>query len=219
MFEDQKRRLAERRVRPGDGRALKLYRWWQIFTGRKLFYLQVDRQDGSQLQYAVDVHLNGKQAGDFGGKAHLYLNGRHHAESRLPAAIPVEGGTVEVALSSVGLKRAHYVTEDGVAHQLTPDPKTPIARRLRFERRHPSTSRLIGAVSVVALVVGVVLTLLQIAEPILQVPPIVEEYGRFESPISLPVWANVALGVGAAMGASERALRLRYHWLLDGVGT
>lgn len=28
--------------------------------------------------------------------------------------------------------------------------------------------------------------------------------------------ADVALGFGAAVGATERAMRMRYHWLLDG---
>ncbi|MFP5072481.1 hypothetical protein ACLFMI_22795 [Pseudonocardia nantongensis] len=35
----------------------------------------------------------------------------------------------------------------------------------------------------------------------------------FESPVQLPLWLNIALGVGAAVGSTERALRLRYSWL------
>jgi hypothetical protein len=36
--------------------------------------------------------------------------------------------------------------------------------------------------------------------------------------VQLPVWANIALTIAAAVASTERALRLRYHWLLDGAG-
>ncbi|MEV4351097.1 hypothetical protein AB0J83_42110 [Actinoplanes sp. NPDC049596] len=201
------------RVRPGDGRPLQRFRWWQLFTGRKLFWLRL----GGTV-YAVDVRVNGKEAGDF-GMVHLYVDGRHQARSRMPAAIPVDGGTIQVAMSGIGLKRAHFVTTGGEEYQLTPDPQSAIGRRLRFDREHRSLSRWIAAGSVAALIVGGGLNLLQMLEPILGVPPIVERFGRFESPIDLPLGLNVALGAAAVLGAVERSLRLRYHWLLDGLGT
>ncbi|WP_229068543.1 hypothetical protein [Actinoplanes sp. DH11] len=179
----------------------------------KLFWLRVGR-----TVYAVDVRVSGKQAGD-DGMVHLYADGRHRARSRMPAAIPVDGGTIQVAMSTVGLKRAHYVTTGGEEHRLTPDPRSAIGRRLRFDREHRALSRWIAAFSVVALVVGAGLNLVQLLEPILRVPPIVERFGLFESPVDLPVWANVTLGAVAAAGAVERSLRLRHHWLLDGLGT
>ena len=49
-------------------------------------------------------------------------------------------------------------------------------------------------------------------------PPVAAAVGVFESPVHLPIWLNIALGVAAALASTERALRLRYHWLLDGVG-
>jgi hypothetical protein len=42
-----------------------------------------------------------------------------------------------------------------------------------------------------------------------------EVLASLESPAHLPLWLNVALGFGAAAGATERAMRMRYHWLLD----
>lgn len=137
----------------------------------------------------------------------------------MPAAIPVDSGVIQVARSAVGLKRAHFVTSTGQEYLLTPDPRSAIGRRLRLDREHRSLSRWIGAVSVLVLVAGAGINLVQLLEPILQAPPIAERFGRFESPMDLPTWLNVTLGFGAALGAVERSLRLRYHWLLDGLGT
>jgi hypothetical protein len=51
-------------------------------------------------------------------------------------------------------------------------------------------------------------------------PLIAATLGTFESPLRLPPWLNLTLGLGAAVGAVERAMRMRYHWLLDsGAGT
>lgn len=78
---------------------------------------------------------------------------------------------------------------------------------------------MIATSSAVLLIVGVALLILQVAEPISRIPPIAESIGSITSPVQLPVWLNVALGVGAAAAGLERALRLRYHWLLDTAGT
>ncbi|MGW4798552.1 hypothetical protein ACWEPC_39655 [Nonomuraea sp. NPDC004297] len=48
--------------------------------------------------------------------------------------------------------------------------------------------------------------------------PIAENLGTFASPIHLPRWLNISLAFGAALASTERALRLRYHWLLDAGG-
>lgn len=87
---------------------------------------------------------------------------------------------------------------------------------MNFARQHPGASALIGVVSVVFLVIGVGLNLLQAAQPISEIPAIADSLGTFESPVRLPIWLNVTLGFGAAIGATERAMRMRYHWLLDG---
>lgn len=217
MLEDWRRHWAARRIRRGDGRPLESFRWWHLLAGRSLFSLRLVGSDGHEPLYAVDVRHWGKQGGDE-GKAHLYVDGRHHAESTLPAAFPVRGGTIEVALSAYGPKRMHYVALDGAEQQLVPDPRSAVGRRLRLDREFPAMSRLIGVVSVLMLVVGVGLNLLQLAEPISAIPRVADWFGRFESPIQLPLWLNVALGVGAGLAGTERALRLRYHPLLDGAG-
>jgi hypothetical protein len=189
----------------------------QLLTERALLTLRLVGQDGRDIVYAVDVRNVGSQ-GSLEGRAHLFVDGRHHAQSKLPAVFPVEGGTIEVAQSAYGLRRAHYVAADGAEQQLTPDPKSAAGRRLRLDRRHPVASRILGGVSVVLLVAGVGLNLLQLLEPISAIPPLVQRFGQFESPIHLPLWLNLALGIGAGLAATERALRLRYTPLLDGAG-
>ncbi|WP_253705453.1 hypothetical protein [Brachybacterium sp. P6-10-X1] len=149
---------------------------------------------------------------------HLYWNDRQHATSRAPALFPVEGGTIEVATSAFGLKRCHYVTAEGTTHQLTPDPRSAEGRRARFEHRRPGLSRVVGAVSIVALLVGVALLLQQIAVPVLQIPPVAERIGPVEPLVRLPLWLTITLAITTAAASTERALRLRYHWLLDAAG-
>lgn len=217
MLEDWRRRRAAKRLRRGDGRPLQPFRWWHLLTERALLMLRLVDPNGRDVVYAVDVRYYGKQ-GDVEGRAHLFVDGRHHAESALPAVFPVEGGAIEVAGTTYGLRRAHYMAAGGAEEQLTPDPESAAGRRLRLDRRHPLVSRVIGGVSVVLLIAGVGLNLLQLLEPISAIPPVVERFGRFESPIQLPLWLNIALGVGAGLAGTERALRLRYHPVLDGVG-
>lgn len=73
-----------------------------------------------------------------------------------------------------------------------------------FARRHPTASVFVGTISVVMLVIGVVLGLLQAAEPISQIPQIAASIGTFDSPVKLPLWLNLVLGLGAAAGAVLR---------------
>jgi hypothetical protein len=214
VFEERRRRRAVRRVKRGDGRPLKRFRWWQ-YLGRGLFYLRLSNGGGRATVYAVDVRHWGAQGGGE-VKAHVYLDGRHHAESKIPAVFPVEGGAIEVAMSGVGFKRCHYVTADGAERQLTPDPKSAEGHRARLDRNHPALSRMIGFGSLVLLLIGAGLLVLQLLEPISEIPPIAESIGTFDSPIDLPVWLNIALGLATGVASLERATRLRYHWLLDG---
>ena len=91
---------------------------------------------------------------------------------------------------------------------------------MRFAREHPVASGLIGAISVLMLLAGVGLNMLQVAEPVSAIPLIAGVFGSFESTLHLPVWLNLAFGFGAVVGAMERAMQVRYHWLLDsGAGT
>ncbi|MFF6879557.1 MULTISPECIES: hypothetical protein [unclassified Streptomyces] len=215
MFKERRRRRALRRVQPGDGRPLQPFRWWQL-PGRALLYMQPAQAGDRPPTYAVDVrHWQNQSSGNV--KAHLYLDGRLHAESKIPAVFPVPGGSIEVAMSGFGLKRCHYVTPDGAERQLTPDPASAEGRRARLVRNHPALSRAIGSCSLLALLVGAALLILQIAEPVSEIPPVAARIGSFDSPLHLPLWLNITLGAAAALGSMERALRLRYSRLLDSV--
>lgn len=207
---------AAKRIESGDGRALEPFRWWHLLSSRKVFFLRLAAPEGGMTTYAVDIRLSGKQAGDE-GKAHLYRNGRHQAASRLPAAFPVEGGVIEARLSAYGMRRIHYVTPGG-EQQLVPHPKSAIGRRLNFDLQHPRAGRWVAVVSVVLLIVGVGVNVPQLIEAVSQVPAIAERFGSFESPIRLPLWLNISLGVGAAIASMERGLRMRYNALFDGLG-
>jgi uncharacterized integral membrane protein len=214
MLKEWRHRRAVQRVKPGDGRPLKRFRWWQMLT-RALFHLRLMNEDGRQTVYAVDVKHQNQSEGYV--KAHLYLDGRHHAESKVPAVFPVQGGTVEVRTSAFGLKRCHYVTADGTEHQLIPDPASAEGRRARLDRAHPALSRWIGFLSSIVLVTGLVLLILQLAEQVTRAPEGVAQYvGTFTSPIDLSAWGNVVVGLVTVAASTERALRLRYNWLLDG---
>jgi hypothetical protein len=217
VFESVKRRRAAGRVRPGSGRVLQGFRWWQL-PGRALFYLRLAHAGGGRDRvYAVDVR-HWQNQGSGGVKADLYCDGRHVAKSKLPAAFAVEGGTIEVAMSGAGIKRCHYIADGGGERQLSPDSASAEGRRARLEHNHPRLSTAIAAASAVMLLIGVVLLVLQIAAPISQIPPIAESVGSVTSPVDLPVWLNTALGAGAIVASIERSLRLRYHWLLDTAG-
>lgn len=214
MFDEWRHHRALRRVEPGNGRPLKPFRWWQTLT-RALFHLKLTDDDGRRTVYTVDVRHQNQSEGHV--RAHLYLDGRHHAESRVPAVFPVRGGTVEVRTSAFGLKRCHYVTAEGSAHRLVPDPASAEGRRARLDRAHPALSRCMGFLSSTVLVIGLVLLVLQLAEQITRSPEGVAQYvGTFTSPVDLPAWGNAVVGLATAAASTERALRLRYHWLLDG---
>ena len=213
VFEDWKHRRAQKRVKPGDGHPLKPYHWWQMFS-RALFHLTLD--DGNRSErWSVSVNLWGE--GDDGEvRAHLYKNGAHSAQSKLPAIFEVTGGVIEVQISQYGLKRCHFVPANGKAQALTPDPASAEGKRAKLDRNHPVVSRMVGIVSVLILVVALVLGVPQLFETITSIPPVAARIGTFESPISLPAWFNTGLVIAAVLASVERALRLRYNWLLDG---
>ncbi|SDS09825.1 hypothetical protein SAMN04489751_1223 [Brevibacterium sandarakinum] len=216
MFQQWRRRRAVRRIEPGDGRLVQRFRWWQLL-GRSLFHLDIADAAGYSVKYTVDAR---QWKTDENGymKVFLYRNGLQHAVSRAPAVFPVEGGTIEVAASSFGLKRCHFVSNSGAERQLHPDAHSAEGRRAHLDERRPQLSRLIGVVSTVALLVGVGLLLQQIAVPILRIPPIAEQIGPVEPLINLPLWLSISLGLVAALASTERALRMRYRWWLDAAG-
>ena len=213
MWSEGKRKRAAKRVKPGDGRELKRFRWWQPFT-RSLFHLRARDETGQERIWSVDFRVMGDSDGEV--RAKLYLDGRQHALAKLPAAFAVPGGTIEVDASGYGLRRCHFVSDDGTERQLTPDRRSAEGRRERLERERPGLSKTLGVLSVAVLVVALVLGLPQIVEQITTIPPVAERVGTFHSPVALPGWFNIGLTVAALLASTERALRLRYHWLLDG---
>ncbi|MER5304894.1 hypothetical protein ABT039_36260 [Streptomyces lasiicapitis] len=214
MIKEWRHRRAVRRVTPGDGRELKRFRWWQL-PFRALFYLRVADHDGRPTVYAVDVrHWQNQSSGNV--KAHLYLDGKLHAESKLPAVFPVPGGTVEVKMSTFGLKRCHYVTAEGAESQLVPDPHSAEGRRARLDSEHPALSRGIGLLSLCVLVTALAILVPQIAEQLTRPEAISQYTGTLTAPVDLPVWGNILVGIASLAASTERALRLRFHRLLYG---
>jgi hypothetical protein len=206
MKQGWRQRRAERRIRPGDGEPLPRFRWWQL-SSRSVFLF-----DTSAANYAVDVRHSG-DGHDGEVRARLYRDGQQQALSKLPARFPVEGGAIEVEVGGFGLKRCHFVTPDGTERLLTPHPASAEGRRARLEQTRPGLSRGIAVVSTTLVLIGVTCALLQLIDPIAQIPPIREAFGAFESPLRLPLWANISLGVATVVGSVERALRLRSSWL------
>lgn len=192
---------------------LQRYRWWQPFS-RSLFHLHLRGEGGAAVTWSVDVRHAGGSNGEV--NAELYRDGVHHAHSKLPATFELPGGTIEVVATGFGLRRCHYVTDDGVDRQLVPDPASAEGRRARLERTRPTLSRAIGLASVSVLAFALVLGVPQIIEQITQIPPIAQRSGTFISPFHLPAWANISLLLATTVASTERALRLRYNWLLDG---
>ncbi|MFD3585852.1 hypothetical protein [Streptomyces sp. NPDC058683] len=212
MLKEWRHRRAVQRVMPGDGRALQRFRWWQL-PFRALFHLRLAGDDGHEAVYAVDVrHWQNQSSGNV--KAHLYLDGRLHAVSKLPAVFPVQGGTVEVKMSGFGLKRCHYVTDEGRECQLVPDSAE--GRRARLDRAHPALSRALGLLSLCVLVAALTVLVPQLAEQLTKSEGIAQHTGTFTSPIDVPKWGNIAIGVATVAASTERALRLRHSHLLDG---
>lgn len=197
---------ASRRLKPGDGRELQRFRWWQL-PARSLFWLRLAGDGGQERLYAVDVR-HWARLDNSRIRAHLFLDGRHVAESKLPALLPVDGGVIEVAMSSYGIKRCHYRPLDGQPSQLTPDPASAEGRRARFGARHPGLSRAVAVGSVLLLVIGVGLNLLQLAEPVSHIPPVTQRVGTFVSPIHLPIWLNLARSPPAVLLPARRGRSL-----------
>ena len=209
MFKDWRRKRKIGKVKPGDGRPLKPYRWWQPLS-RSVFYLRLATPDGASHVYAVDVDYFG-----WDDAAFMYTDGVQSAKSELPAAFPVPGGVVEVATSSVGLSRMHFVPDDGEVRVLQPDPRSAEGLRARFGARFPRWSRSIGWIAVAVLLVGLVVAVPQAIEMLTGIEWVAERFGTFTSPITLPAWANTTLFIAGIAAALERALTLRSHWLID----
>jgi len=213
MLKRWRRSLQVKRAKPGDGSPLPRFRWWHSLT-RTLFTVELPNTEGGISSYAVDVRQLGDKA-DGEVRARLYIDGALALVSRTPARFEVPGGEIEVIVGSFGMKRCHYVSEDGPERQLIPHPKTAEGRRARFDHDHPAMSRTVGLLAMISVLIGLGVAIPAIIEPLSQTPPIAENLGTFESPLNLPLWLSITIGVAAVLGSIERALRLRSSWIDD----
>jgi hypothetical protein len=222
VFTRLRRSRRLRRAKPGDGSALKDLRWWQLLT-RTQFFLDPAEEEGRTAHYAVDVRylaseLEGGKIAE--GSRHapvaLYQDGRQLHIANPPVAFAVPGGVIEVATSMYGLTRMHHVPDgDRAGRTLRPHQRSLEGLRARFGRRHPGAGAAIGVVAILVLMVGLVLMVPQAAELVTTLDVVAERVGTFTSPIQLPGWANTTLIIAGALAATERALTLRNHWLID----
>lgn len=200
-----------RRVREGDGEPLRPYRWWQVL-GRSLRSIALTSGDGTTSVYTVDV----RHAGDMSDgevRARLYVDGALRSYAKMPTRFTVPGGHIEVAITGFGLKRCHYVKDDGTQQQLSPHPRSAEGLRAHLHHRRPALSRLIGVLSAALVVVGLCVEVPQIIASLSRIPLIADSIGTFTSPIQLPLLANLIIGLAAVVGSTERALRMRSSWI------
>lgn len=213
MFDKYRRRWQLAKAKPGDGSRLPRFRFWHLLS-RSLFALELLDGSGRPHRYEVDVH-HMRDSSSAKRPAALYHDGVQVLAANLPVTFPVPGGVIEVAVGQYGVKRMHHVTDDGHERALRPDPCSLEGRRARFGHRFPRTSAVIGAVGLVVLLVGLAGTLGVVAEQITRVEVVAQHVGTFTSPIRLPLWATIALGVAGALAATDRALRLKSTWMAD----
>ena len=204
-----RRRRRQSKVAPGDGSELTPFGTWDVLT-RSLFYLETAGPSGDREVWAVDVH---HFADD--DRAEVYRDGIQDQRSTLPAAFPVPGGVIEVAVTTFGLSRMHYVTTKGDERPLRPHRRSLEGLRMRFDHRFPRASAWVARAAVVVLLVGLAVAIPQAAAMVSRWDVVADHVGTFTSPITLPGWASAALFVAGIIAAVERALTLRSHWLLD----
>lgn len=199
------------KVEPGDGSLLKPFGGLDVLS-RSLFYLELPDQRPEERVWAVDVHHFAEEDKD---QAAVYVDRRQRHRSSLPAAFPAPGGVIEVGASTYGLTRMHYVTDDGHERPLHPHRRSMEGLRSRFGHRFPRMSAWIGRVAIVVLLVGLAVGLPQVAALISRIDLVADTVGTFTSPVTLPAWLNSTLLVAGILAATERALTLRNHWLID----
>lgn len=206
-----KRRRRQRKITTGDGRPLKPFRLWHVIE-RSLFYLDLDEGQGSVRRYAVDVDHFGD---GWDATAQLYRDGRQELRAPLPNAFTVPGGEIVVEATFYGLKKMQYEPHHGKPETLRPDRLSSEGLRARFGRRYPRLSRIIGWAAIAVLLASLVLAIPQLLQLISQVDIVSQYFGTFSSPFTLSAEANTALAVAGVLAATERALTLRNHWLID----
>jgi hypothetical protein len=206
-----RRQRALKKVKPGDGRPLPPYRYWQLLS-RSLFSIEHAEPSGETHTYTVDVRFFDF---DFDYKARLYRDDVQHAVATLPATFAVPGGVIEVAASTYGLKRVHLVLDSGEERQLRAGRRTAEYWRARLAQRRPRLSKWIGRAAIAVLVISLILVIPQAVEFVSGIPVVADRVGSFSSPVTLPSWLNGTVFVAGVIAGIERALTLRNHWLID----
>lgn len=220
---NRRRRRQMQNVSPGDGHRLPRFHWWQMLW-RSMFWLRLPTAETATVrreaeEYAVVVDYFDSSSEDGNYVAQLYCNGRHHAQAELPTAFPVTGGVIEVAATMTGLKRIRYVPEGARSNEgwlLTPEPRSAEGLRAHLAERNPQLSFWLGWIAVVVLIATLLLGIPQLVETVTSVPWVTEHIGVFASPVQLPDWINATMTFAAILAGIERALTVRYHWLIDG---
>lgn len=208
-YRERRARRRVRKVKPGDGSRLKPFRWWQL-VNRSLFAVELEGARGTRHSYAVSLDFF-----DWDQRTYLYTDGVQTAESVLPARFPIPDGHIDVETTMYGLKRMHLVRDDGSEKMLTPDPHSSEGLRARLAQRHPKLSRGIGITAIMILLISLFFGLPALAQAVSEWELIADNVGTFTSPFDLPGWFGVTLLVAGIIAATERALTLRNHWLID----
>ncbi len=210
-------------VKPGDGSTVTPVTGWQSLW-RGQFTAMADGHE-----YTLDVDYL-----DIGEKLVLHRDGRQVAVGRSTATfvlddLPGDPGPdaadrrhprertprIEAALSFYGMKRAHLVTDAG-EQPLTPAAGTGEAWRAGLDERHPTASRVLGALSLTVLLVALGLELPQLLQAFTRADWWQSLTGwTFHSPIELPAPVNAGLTVAGVLAGLERALRLQHNAWLD----
>lgn len=186
---------------PGDGSMLTPMRAGQSLY-RSVFGIE---HDG--VRYDVDLNFF-----DWDEKVLLYRNGIQDRIQKGKSRFELpDGSRIEVALSTYGIRRAHLVLPDGPERQLEPASGSGERWRADLERDRPGLSRALGLLSWSIIVIALILQVPQLAE----LGAELTGWYEFTSPVNLPAWMNTPLTVAGVLAGTERALRLRYNWLLD----
>jgi|HigsolmetaAR201D_1030396.scaffolds.fasta_scaffold12088_2 hypothetical protein len=147
---------------------------------------------------------------DWAEKVRLYRDGVRVDEQRSPARFELPDGAVLEAkmglfgMTKLGLKVA------GTELPLRPAPGTAEARRAAFERRFPTASRALAALSWLILVVALIIEIPQLIELIARALG-----GEFDPPIDPSGTVQGVIGVLALLAALDRALRFKHSPWLD----
>ena len=205
-YNDFKKNRRIKKVKDADGEPLKRFRFWQYFH-RTIFHQKIDGD-----VYSVDVDLYGKEL--MGPESALYKNGVRIKESTVPSVYEEPGGFIEVETTTYGVKKINYVTDTDEV-QLIPDRHSLEGKRADFDSKFPTASKWVGCIAILILIIGLIIAVPAMIEMITRWDLIADNFGTFTSPFQFPDWLNVTLVILGLAAATERALSLKNHWLID----